>query len=49
MPVAVITVTLDDGHTDQECMGCCMARNVAILQGLAAEGLIDMGDSAPPS
>jgi hypothetical protein len=47
LPVAVITVTLDDGSTDQECMGCCMSRNLAILEELTKQGIINI--PGPPA
>ena len=44
-PVRVITLDLEDSSTEMECLGCCMARNLAILKELAAQGMLDLGDS----
>lgn len=42
-PFRLITIDVEESGNEIECMGCYLARNLAILQGLAEQGLLDLG------
>lgn len=42
-PFRLITIDVEESTPDIECMGCYLARNLAVLQGLAEQGLLDLG------
>lgn len=42
LPVRIITIDLEDqASTDMECFGCWLAKAMAVLKGLAEQGLLD--------
>jgi hypothetical protein len=48
-PVRIITIDLDDNTVEMECLGCLLARNLAIFQAMAAQGMLgdDMAQTTP--
>lgn len=46
-PFRFITFDVETSETDFECLACWLAKNLAILQKMSEEGLIDMGAETP--